>query len=86
MNTSELLARLLIADREYRSAVQEARAHGGAIVLEARRTLGLTQRGLADAISVDHTYISKIENGAALVSKPVLAKIAQLLEARPPTD
>src|SRR5689334_12193087 len=86
MDASELLAQLLQADRAYRAVMKEAQAQGGVIVREARRTLGLTQRGLADAIKVHHTYISKIENGAATVSKPVLAKIARLLGGVPVDD
>lgn len=79
MDANDLLARLLQADQEYRSAMKAAQTQGGAIVKEARAALGLTQRGLAEQIHVHHTYISKIENGASLVSKPVLAKIARLL-------
>jgi ribosome-binding protein aMBF1 (putative translation factor) len=83
MDVNELLGRLLQADREYRAAMKAAQAHGGDIVQVARRTLGLTQRELAERIGVHYTYISKIENGASTVSKPVLAKLARLLGGVP---
>jgi DNA-binding XRE family transcriptional regulator len=83
MDTSEILARLLLADREYRAAMREAQAQGGAIVHEARKILGLTQREFAEQIGVHYTYVSKLENGASEVSKPVLAKIARLLGGVP---
>lgn len=34
----------------------------GARIREQRKLLGLTQRNLADAVGIDFTYLSKIEN------------------------
>lgn len=79
MEIGELLNRLVEADRVYRVAMKEAQAYGGSLVKEARRSLGLSQRAFADRLGVDHTYISKIENGRVVPSKPVLRHIAQLM-------
>lgn len=38
-------------------------AEFGAVLREKRRAAGLTQRALAGAAGVDHTYVSKIEGG-----------------------
>lgn len=79
MTIQELLQRLVIADREYRSVVKEAQAEGGSLVREARASLGLTQRELAAKLGVDFTYISKIENGKQAPSKPFLRHLAQIM-------
>lgn len=79
MDASSLLARILEADREYRAAMKEAQAHGGAVVYAARKELGMTQRELADKLGVHFTYISKLEKSVAPVSRPVLGKLARLL-------
>ncbi len=86
MSIEELLQRLVVADREYRAAIKEAVAEGGALVREARKKLGLTQRQLADRLGVDYTYISKIENGRNAPSKPVLRRLAQLMAGEPIED
>lgn len=50
------------------------------LVKEARHQLGLTQRGLADRLGVNHTYLSKIENGHMRPGMPTLRKLAELME------
>lgn len=79
MDIEGLLNRLVEADRLYRAAMKEAQASGGSLVKAARKSLGLSQRAFAEKLGVDHTYISKIENGHQVPGKPVLRHIAQLM-------
>lgn len=79
MSMEELLQRLVIADRAYRAVIKEAQAEGGALVREARTSLGLTQRELAAKMRVNFTYVSKIENGKQAPSKPFLRHLAQIM-------
>jgi transcriptional regulator with XRE-family HTH domain len=37
--------------------------HSGVIIQQARKTLGLTQKELADLAEVDHSTVSRIERG-----------------------
>jgi DNA-binding XRE family transcriptional regulator len=77
----ELLTRLVETSAAYQEAVRLAQDQGPALVREARKRLGLTQRELAEKIGVNYTYISKIENGHSRPSRPVLAALAELLRA-----
>lgn len=56
----------------------------GEIIKDARKEKRITQRDLAKMISVDFTYISKIETGALEPpSESVIDKIAKILELDP---
>jgi transcriptional regulator with XRE-family HTH domain len=52
---------------------------------QLRKGKGLTLRGLADAVGVDFTYLSKIENGKVgyLPGADTIRTLAQTLEADP---
>ena len=82
----DLLAQLLTAERVYRNVVKAARDQGGPLVRQARRDLAMTQRALAHALGVSHTYISKIEHGHAPVSRLLLGRLARLLAGLPVDD
>ncbi len=45
----------------------------------ARTRQNLTQRELADAVGVSHTYISKVENGHATPSRQFVENVARAL-------
>jgi len=47
-------------------------------IAEARKAASLSQQELADAVALQPTAISKIENGARDVSSTELARIAQV--------
>jgi ribosome-binding protein aMBF1 (putative translation factor) len=79
MEIDQVLNRLIAADVEYKAAMKAAQEHGGSLVLQARKSLGLTQRDLADKLGLNFTYISKIENGHIAASKKVLTGIAETL-------
>ncbi|MEA2085431.1 MAG: helix-turn-helix transcriptional regulator, partial [Chloroflexota bacterium] len=49
---------------------------------ELRKQVGMTQRGLADKVGVDFSYLSKIENGVLPPpSEKVISKLAETLNA-----
>ena len=56
----------------------------GPLLRDLRKQQRLTQQQLADAVGVDFTYISKVENGrVAPPSEETLRKIASALRADP---
>lgn len=75
----ELIDRLVETGRAYREAVSVAQREGPALVRGARSRLGLTQRALAERLGVDHTYLSKIENGHMAPSRALLTRLSRLL-------
>jgi transcriptional regulator with XRE-family HTH domain len=54
----------------------------GSKIKESRKKMGLTQRELAEAVGIDFTYLSKIENGNIPYSPSVatLKRLAEKLE------
>jgi HTH-type transcriptional regulator, competence development regulator len=52
----------------------------GDIVRQLRKKKGVGIKVLAANVKVDHTYISKIENGYVIPSEEVLTKLANYLE------
>ena len=50
----------------------------GADMKEARKALGFSQRGLAEAIGIDPRYLANIENSGALPSLPIFYEIVSL--------
>lgn len=44
-----------------------------------RERYGLTQRQFAEALGIDFTYISKIENGAASMSLAMMKKLRKFI-------
>lgn len=56
----------------------------GSYLRDLRRSRRLTQQQLADAVGVDFTYVSKVENGRVdPPSEGTIRKIAEVLEADP---
>lgn len=49
-------------------------------VKDLRKSLGLSQEGLAFECEIDRTYISKVERGIANPSLLILLKIADVLK------
>ena len=54
-----------------------------AVLREARQKAGLTQEALADAASVDRTYVGLLENGRRQPSLSAIFAIASALEMTP---
>jgi ribosome-binding protein aMBF1 (putative translation factor) len=55
----------------------------GAWVLKGMREKnGMTQREIADALGLDFTYISKVENGKAPLSVEMVKKLRKFIEER----
>lgn len=79
MDAANLLQKLRDAERDYRATLQEVQQHGGELFKAVRKERGLTQRQLADALAVDFSFISKIENGHMRPGKPVLERLAVFL-------
>ena len=48
----------------------------GSTIRELRKEKGISTRIMAYQINVDHTYVSKIENGKAIPSEEVLYRLA----------
>ena len=57
----------------------------GALVRRVRKEAGLTQKTVADAVGIDFTYLSKIENNRLKFppSNTTLARIAELTRCDP---
>lgn len=65
------------------NAVQSEIKHIGSRTLKLMREKnGLTQRVFAEALGVDFTYISKIENGKAPLSISMVKRLREFLEER----
>lgn len=47
-----------------------ARQEFGSLVRKARTDRGLTQRGLADLVGMNYTYVSKLESGTVPLPNP----------------
>jgi predicted transcriptional regulator len=80
MHAQELLNLLASSERTYRDALQQIQAQGAELFKAIRTEYSLTQRQLADILSVDFSFISKVENGHIRPGKPVLARLATWLE------
>lgn len=65
--------------RAYRHMMAEARKWGGAALRNLRKELGLTQREMADLISVDFSYISKVEREHDQLSANLLLRLESLM-------
>lgn len=55
----------------------------GKNIRKFRKAKGLTQKEVAEAVSVSRDYIRKIENGKVLFSIPLLCKLCVLFKAQP---
>jgi transcriptional regulator with XRE-family HTH domain len=55
----------------------------GALVKEKRQERGIYQRALAEALGIDNTTISKIENDALPISEELIVRLAAVLEIDP---
>jgi DNA-binding XRE family transcriptional regulator len=83
MEAHELL-NLLASERAYRETLQQIQAQGAELFKAIRAEHSLTQRQLADILSVDFSFISKVENGHLRPGKPVLTRLAKWIESRTP--
>jgi transcriptional regulator with XRE-family HTH domain len=52
-------------------------------VRQARKSIGLSQEGLALAAEVDRTYVSQVERGKRNITIVVLARLARALKTTP---
>jgi transcriptional regulator with XRE-family HTH domain len=52
----------------------------GQTLLELRREAGLSQKRLAPALGVSHTYLSKLESGTAHPSKDLVDRVARYFD------
>lgn len=84
MNASDLLQRLISAERAYREAVHAVQKDGGRLFREVRQQYKLTQRDFAALLGVDFTFVSKVENGHMRPGKPVLTRLAAWLAEQEP--
>jgi transcriptional regulator with XRE-family HTH domain len=48
-----------------------------------RHAKGLSQEELADAASINRTYLSKLETASTYAGLEIIAKLAQVLEVEP---
>ena len=75
------LRRLYRANMERQAALAEVRTALPDTIRKARRTLGMTQRQLAAALGIDHTYISHMERGKQTAGVELLCRLYVLLDA-----
>ena len=75
-----IVERYLAAEAEYRAAQAAVKAHGGEFLKAARQQLGFTQRELAERLNLDFSFISKVENGHAPISKNLIRGVLALLK------
>jgi ribosome-binding protein aMBF1 (putative translation factor) len=59
---------------------EDARVHVGQAILALRNARGLQGQQLAAAVGVDHTVISKIENGKRASAARIYHRIAEVLD------
>lgn len=83
MQVQELLAILVAADQSYKEALALAQDQGAEMFKTIRAERNMTQRALADALQIDFTTVSKIENGHIRPGKPVLRRLAAWLKEQP---
>ncbi len=86
MEIEALLTRLVRASDEYRAAQEAVQRDGAAVIREARKQLGLTQRDLAEKLHVSFTYISKIENGHVRIGQDTLMALVELVRSSVRSD
>lgn len=67
-------------ERKYRKLLEDFYEEAPDLFRDARMTLGLSQRALAEKLGVDFTYISKIENGQLKPGMPTVRKFGKLLK------
>jgi transcriptional regulator with XRE-family HTH domain len=79
MSTEELLQQLIDAQQAYRTALDTVQAQAPDLFKSIRQQYSLTQRDFAAALSVDFSFISKVENGHLRPGKPVLQRLATYL-------
>jgi len=80
MDAGELLDQLARAKHAYRQTLLDIQDQGGVLFRAIRLEYDLTQRELADALGVDHTFVSKVESGKMRPGAPVLERLAKFLE------
>lgn len=84
MVADELLRLLIEAEKTYHESLDRVQSQGAELFKSVRAEHHLTQRQFADALEVDFSFISKVENGHMRPGKPVLSRLAVwLLSQRP---
>lgn len=83
MTAEDILRQLTEAQRAYHTALDSVQAQAPVLFKSIRQQYGLTQREFADALKVDFSFISKVENGHLRPGKPVLQRLAAYLAERP---
>jgi ribosome-binding protein aMBF1 (putative translation factor) len=86
MEVSDVLSELMQAELVYRTALQRVQAEAATLFVAVRKQHSLTQHQLALALSVDHSFISKVEHGHLRAGKPVLRRLAAWLREQEPGD
>lgn len=79
MSAGDVLSELMQAESRYRDSLQRVQAQAAALFVAVRQQYGMTQHQLALSLSVDHSFISKVENGHLRAGKPVLRRLAAWL-------
>lgn len=79
MTANELLQQLIDAERMYKAVLHQVQEQGAELFKAVRNERRLTQRQLAEALGVDFSFISKVENGHLRPGKPVLQRLAAFL-------
>jgi XRE family transcriptional regulator, master regulator for biofilm formation len=70
----------MVTDRQHNNSEVMTLDLVGKKIREMREKKGLSQRGLAKALNMNHAYLSRIENGKVDPSIELLVKIAEILE------
>lgn len=83
MTIEDVLRQLAEAQQTYRKALDSVQAQAPELFKSVRQQYGLTQRDFADALKVDFSFISKVENGHLRPGKPVLQRLAAYLAENP---
>lgn len=77
----DLLGKALAAQETAEAMLGRCQEQGPALFLWARKdVLKWDQRKMADALGVNHTYLSKIENGKMTPGLPALRTLRDILQ------
>ena len=85
MTAIDVLTDLLRAEQAYRDALNLVQSQAAALFVAVRREHSLTQQQFAAVLAVDHSFVSKVENGHLRAGKPVLRRLAAWLAEKEPS-
>jgi len=66
----------------FSAELKQMQRDGAAVLLGIRKKDGLTQRQLADALGIDFTYLSKIENSATPMTVSFMKRLRKYIAER----